>query len=81
MPTTYELPDGSKLNVGNELTRCTEPLFQPSLIGKQSLGVHEAVHKTILKCDSDLHNELYGHVILSGGNTLSGPSIVHRKCF
>lgn len=69
-PTTYELPDGSKLNVGSELIRCTEPLFQPSLIGKQSLGVHEAVHKTILKCDADLHNELFGHVVLAGGNTL-----------
>ena len=30
---TYELPDGNSITVGNERFRCTEALFQPSLIG------------------------------------------------
>ncbi len=31
---SYELPDGTTITIGNERFRCTEALFQPSLIGK-----------------------------------------------
>ena len=31
---SYELPDGSLVNIGNERFRCPEALFQPSFLGK-----------------------------------------------
>ena len=34
---TYKLPDGTVINVGNERFRCSEALFNPSLMGKCQL--------------------------------------------
>ena len=34
MEKSYELPDGSIVNIGNERFRCPEVLFQPSFVGK-----------------------------------------------
>merc|ERR1719203_1383131 len=39
---TYELPDGNIISVGSERFRCPEVLFQPSLVGKEASGIHEA---------------------------------------
>merc|ERR1712098_834060 len=67
---TYELPDGNLVSIGNERFRCPEGLFQPSLIGKEASGIHEATFQTILKCDVDLRRQLYANVVLSGGTTM-----------
>jgi actin beta/gamma 1 len=67
---TYELPDGNIITVGNERFRTPEPLFQPSLIGKESVGIHEAVFNSIMKCDIDVRPDLYKNVIMSGGTTM-----------
>lgn len=32
--TTYELPDGQMLTIGNERFRCPEVMFQPSFLGE-----------------------------------------------
>merc|ERR1719361_2356254 len=37
----YELPDGQVITIGSERFRCCEPLFRPSLIGKESAGIHK----------------------------------------
>ena len=34
----YELPDGQVITVGNERFRCTEPIFQPALVGMSAQG-------------------------------------------
>ena len=34
LETTYELPDGRVITLGEERFKATEPLFEPSLIGK-----------------------------------------------
>ena len=39
----YELPDGQIITIGNERFRCPEILFKPSLIGKESPGIHKLV--------------------------------------
>jgi actin-related protein len=36
----YELPDGSKILIGNERFRCAEILFNPKLAGHDVNGVH-----------------------------------------
>merc|ERR1719330_721995 len=37
----YELPDGQIITVGAERFRCAEVLFQPNLIGKEDMGIHQ----------------------------------------
>ncbi|KAF4045788.1 actin [Phytophthora infestans] len=63
---SYELPDGIVIVIGNERFRTPEVLFQPGLIGKEALGVHECTFQTIMKCDIDIHC----NIVLSGGTTM-----------
>lgn len=67
---TYILPDGNEIKLGYERFQCAEALFNPSMIGAEALGVHELVHCSILKCDTDLRRNLYSNVILTGGSTM-----------
>jgi actin-related protein len=67
---TYELPDGNIITVGSERFRCPEVLFQPTLIGKESHGIHETTFHSIMKCDVDIRKDLYSNVVLSGGTTM-----------
>ncbi|XP_028269483.1 actin, cytoskeletal 3-like [Parambassis ranga] len=74
---SYELPDGQVITIGNERFRCPEALFQPSFLGMDSAGVHEMTHNSILKCDVDIHKDLYSNTVLSGGTTMY-PGIADR---
>ena len=67
---SYELPDGNIVTIGAERFRCPEALFQPSMIGKEAQGIHEAVFKSIQLCDVDIRKDLYNNVIMSGGSTM-----------
>merc|ERR1719487_1968616 len=67
---TYELPDGNLVSLGSERFRCPEVLFQPSLVGKESRGIHEIVFESIMKSDVDLRRDLYANVVISGGTTM-----------
>lgn len=67
---TYELPDGQVLTVGVERFRCPEALFQPSVVGKEALGIHRTTYESIQKCDVDIRRDLYGNIVLSGGTTM-----------
>merc|ERR1712003_260119 len=66
----YELPDGQIITVGAERFRCSEVLFKPSLIGKESEGVHSLTYESIMKCDVDIRRDLYTNTVLSGGSTM-----------
>ena len=74
---SYVLPDGQVITIGNEKFRCPEALFQPEFIGMESAGIHEATYDAIMKCDVDIHKELFGNIILSGGTTML-PGITDR---
>ena len=74
---SYEMPDGQVITIGSERFRCPEVLFQPSLVGMESPGIHEATYKSIMKCDVDIRKDLYGNVVLSGGSTMF-PGIADR---
>merc|ERR1711920_155448 len=67
---TYELPDGNVIAVGSERFRCPEVLFQPSLVGKEASGIHEATFRSIMQCDIDVRKALYANVVLAGGTSL-----------
>ena len=64
------LKNGKKVTVGSEAWRCPEGMFQPSLMGLDIAGVHVNVFNAIQKCPIDVRNELFGHIVLSGGSTL-----------
>jgi len=65
----YELPDGQLINLDRELFMCPEALFRPSLIGKDCEGAHHLLHISATKCDIDMQKKLFGHIVLSGGNS------------
>ncbi|KAM9974667.1 hypothetical protein ACTFIW_008129 [Dictyostelium discoideum] len=73
----YELPDGQVITIGNERFRCPEALFQPSLLGMESAGIHETIYDSIMKCGIDIRKDLYGNIVLSGGSTML-PGIADR---
>ena len=66
----YELPDGQVISVGAERFRCSEPLFQPSLIGKESEGVHKLAYESMMKCDIPIRRDLLANTVLNGGSTM-----------
>merc|ERR1719251_84820 len=74
---TYELPDGNVITIGNERFRCAEVLFQPSLVGLESEGIHKLTFGSIMKCDVDIRRDLYGNIVMSGGTTMF-PGIADR---
>ncbi|XP_071810240.1 actin-2-like [Asterias amurensis] len=67
---SYELPDGQVVAIGSERFRCPEAMFQPSLIGMESTGAHEAVFNSIQKCDKDIRRDLFSNLVMSGGSTM-----------
>lgn len=64
------MPDGSEINLNQQLFTVPEALFQPNKIEKDIMGIHEAAYQSILKCDNDIREELYNNILFSGGNTL-----------
>lgn len=66
----YELPDGRQIVLGSERFRCSEALFQPSLVGMSYAGFPQSILNSINKCDMAVRRDLYNNVVLSGGTTL-----------
>jgi len=66
----YDLPTGEPIHISNQRFRAAEPLFQPTLIGKEEEGVHRMTFASIMKCDIDIRKDLFGQVVLSGGSTM-----------
>jgi actin beta/gamma 1 len=67
---SYELPDGQVITIGNERFRAPEALFQPSVLGQESGGIHVTTFNSIMKCDVDVRKDLYGNIVMSGGTTM-----------
>ncbi|KAH3745047.1 actin, cytoplasmic 2 [Pelomyxa schiedti] len=67
---SYELPDGTFINVGTERFRCPEALFQPALLGRGDVGIHQMCYNSIMACDVDIRRSLYGNIVLSGGTSM-----------
>ncbi|GJR45728.1 actin-104 [Tanacetum coccineum] len=68
---SYEMPDGQVITIGEERFRCAEIIFNPSINnGLDFPGLHEMTYESIIRCDMDNRKDLYGNIVLSGGNTL-----------
>merc|ERR1712032_1808036 len=66
----YRLPDGSVIRPGTERFRCPEALFQPSFLGMESAGIHDATWYAITKSDEDIRADLCSNIVLCGGATM-----------
>ena len=65
----FLLPDGSSIKIKDEIILCPEALFSPEIMGKGQEGIVDACYNSIQKCDDDLKSEVFGNIVLSGGNT------------
>ena len=54
-------------------------MFQPSMLGMESTGIHETTYNSIMKCDVDIRKDLYSNTVLSGGSTMY-PGTIVRVC-
>jgi actin len=60
---SYELPDGQVITIGNERFCTPEALFQPSLMGQDSPGIHTKVVNSIMQCDANIQSEMYSNLV------------------
>ena len=67
---SYELPDGQTLTLNSERFRCPEALFQPSLLGLELPGIHQAVYNCLMRCPIDLRRDFFGNIVLFGSTTM-----------
>ena len=74
---TYKLRDGQAIALSSERSRCAEALLQPSILGMESRGIHDAIYNSIMKCDEDIRKDANANIVLSGGNTMY-PGIADR---
>ncbi|RKP25926.1 actin family [Syncephalis pseudoplumigaleata] len=66
----YELPDGQIIKIGSERFRAPELLFKPAIGGIETTGIHESLYNSIFLCDLDIRRDMYGNIVLAGGNTM-----------
>ncbi|XP_062405559.1 actin-like protein 7A [Sardina pilchardus] len=66
----HVLPDGQRIQLGNERFVCPEALFQPSALDSREPGLHTLAMNSLNMCDVSLKRTLRQNVLLCGGCTL-----------
>ena len=74
---SYTLSYGQTISLDTECFTCPEALFQPSLVGLDSPGIHHICYDSIMKCDKYIHKDLFANIILAGGSSLF-PGLANR---
>jgi len=67
---SYELQDCRNVTLGAELVNVPEVLFDPSLIGSSSMGIHKRIWQSISKCPIDQRKDYMSNIVLCGGTTM-----------
>lgn len=65
----YDLPDGEKIELKEEIVQSAELLFNPKIGGYNQAGVTDMIMSCLEKIEIEKRNDLLSNVILSGGNT------------
>ena len=71
--STYELPDGKKIELGSELFKANEILFNPDEDEQKENGIMSLKNMlidSINKCDNEIKNDIKENICLTGGTTL-----------
>ena len=66
----FALPDGTAVTVHNQIIRCPELMFNPSMDGKEIMGLHELVNDAVNQLDPSDRLDFVSSVVLAGGNTM-----------
>ncbi|KAL4824310.1 hypothetical protein H8958_018304 [Nasalis larvatus] len=66
---SHEVPYSQVITIRNQQFCCPKALFHPSFLGMKSCGIHETPFNSIMKCDVDIHEDLYANTVLSGSTT------------
>lgn len=69
----YLLPDGKSISLGEELSRCPERLFHPTIdthlhFDDEHSTLPILITDSIKKCGVDMHRSLYENIVIAGGN-------------
>eukprot|EP00029_Vermamoeba_vermiformis_P009892 TRINITY_DN5087_c0_g1_i1.p1 TRINITY_DN5087_c0_g1~~TRINITY_DN5087_c0_g1_i1.p1 ORF type:complete len:302 (+),score=25.58 TRINITY_DN5087_c0_g1_i1:101-1006(+) len=73
----YEMPDGTVTNLSNVRFIGPEAYFKPSLLGKSSTTLPEAIATAISNCDYSLRKKMASNIFLAGGSSLF-PNMAQR---
>lgn len=65
----YELTSSQIIHIDKGRFRCTEVLFQPSLFDIKGEGIHNMIQKSIMKCCTNIQDDLFNNITLIGGST------------
>jgi len=68
--TLYQVSDCTRLDLGDIVVRCPEALFDAKVLAHQGFEIHKLVFNAIITCDPTIWKDLFGNIVLSGGNTL-----------
>ena len=68
-PSKYTLPDYNSIMIDTEKFDAPKVLLDPSLVGKNYLGLHQMVVTSIEKVNSEYREKLCGNIKLTGGNS------------
>ena len=66
----YTLPDGTTIKVGRAKFCCPEAIFDPGLMGREDMALHNLVQTSVWECPIDTRKTLLSNIVLSGGTTL-----------
>ena len=66
--TKYILPDLNAIQIDSEKYMAPRVLLNPSLVGKNCLGLHQMVVACIEKVDLELREKLVDKILFTGGN-------------
>ena len=45
-------------------------LFKPNLDGIEKEGIHELIYSSIMKCDTDMRNDVFNNIVCAGGTSM-----------
>ena len=70
----HTLPDGTLIQLTDELHTCAEKYFQPRyfnqmLANEADEPIQKAVLRSVMSCSMDIRKNLLSHIILAGGST------------
>ncbi|TNN05408.1 Actin, plasmodial isoform, partial [Schistosoma japonicum] len=68
--TIRDIKEKLLITLGNERFRCPEVLFKPHSIDSECSSLHDLTYNSIMKCNVDIHKDLYENIVLSGGSTM-----------
>ena len=65
----YSLPDKREIILEHKEFDAAKVVLNPSLVGKNCLGLHQMVTTSIERVNADLREKLYSNIRLTGGNS------------